>query len=217
MDNHQDDTQSAAQNNTKPSNLRSRWKRKAGSATSTDKPQSNQNYGEIDPNSVKETLKQQAKKIEPMVDQKPVQKAPTPAAESITEWTPPEKKATFDKPSREAGHKPHQELPLLDIQKKQPKKFEKNHSKTPDHTPITPATYRPTTLPVDTFWGRIKEFFKALFSSEKAPKKQGKKHANTGYYSRKPKNDQPHWKKSNTDFHYRKKNHRSYEKGSRDR
>jgi hypothetical protein len=215
--NHQTDNDNSPQTPTseKSSNLRSRWKRKSNPNQSTKNTANS--CGEIDPNAVKETLQKQAKKqpVSPASDAKNTATQPTPAT---SEWTPVSE-TPKEKPLREAGHKPHQDVPLLTPHKRQDRKdpteiknTEKNLEKPKPKASITPATYQPTDLPNDTLWNRLKDF------GGKKPKKHStKRHSNVTRYDRGNRQGDRRWEKKGGDFHYRKKNHRSHEKGSHDR
>lgn len=152
----------------RPSNLRSRWKRKNGPGAKKSNPST---LGEIDPS----TLPVDSKLEAPMhaaSSSEGTQGAEQPAPRSQqprrARENNRERETTKERTPKTEYYEPKARSSEISEGKPAP---HKSRSRTDDngrsrsHAPkaqIAPATYKPSSLPKDTFWQRIKEFFTNL-------------------------------------------------------
>ncbi len=187
------------------SNLRSRWKRKNSPAQNT-QAAAKPSCGEIDPETVRHTLKSSA---QPSTQANEEAISPNKEREEGTELQ--KARPTHARPQREKGHMSHAE----DLDKgtpRAPSSQQKSFRSASKNTAtprgekaepkinIKPATYNPTSLEKESIWERILNFFKDLFSDSNS-KSAKKAKANTkqrSSYSReyKPSRNHPRAKKN---------------------
>lgn len=187
---------SAESNNTanRPSNLRSRWKRKNGPGGA--KKSTASTLGEIDPSTLplesksasltEETAStatdQPQEKPAPRPQQTRRPREHTKEREHNRERTP--KTEYYEPKSRSSDNAEGRPT----AQKSRPRSDE--NSRSHSHAPraqVTPATYKPASLPKDTLWQRIKEFFTNLVGGKSSMfeiKSEPYKHRDQGYKKR---------------------------------
>lgn len=165
----------AASNGTtnRPSNLRSRWKRK-NSGTGAQKAKAS-NLGEIDPASVPSEDKLENHASEPAERESSEQPSERPAPRR------PQAHQAQREPYQKRERAPREEYYRSPRDNSNETSGERSYERKPrtpregapqarshhaDKPKMAPATYKPCSLPKDTLWQRIKEFFNSLMGKK---------------------------------------------------